>query len=44
MSFRDREVVIVSGVRTPIGKFGGKLKDCRAYQLAGVVMQAALGK
>jgi acetyl-CoA C-acetyltransferase len=44
MSGRDRDVVIVSAVRTPIGKFGGILKDFRAYRLAGIAMQAALGK
>jgi acetyl-CoA C-acetyltransferase len=44
MSGRDRDVVIVSAVRTPIGKFGGSLKDFRAYQLAGIAMQAALDK
>lgn len=44
MSGRDRDVVIVSAVRTPIGKFGGGLKDLRAYQLAGMVMRAALDK
>lgn len=43
MSGRDRDVVIVSAVRTPIGKFGGSLKDFRAHQLAGIAMQAALG-
>lgn len=36
------DVVIVSAVRTPIGKFGGSLKDLRAYQLAGTAMEAAL--
>jgi acetyl-CoA C-acetyltransferase len=44
MSGRDRDVVIVSAVRTPIGKFGGSLKDLRAYQLAGMVMRAAIDK
>lgn len=44
MSGLGRDVVIVSAVRTPIGKFGGSLKDLRAYQLAGMVMRAALDK
>lgn len=44
MSGNDRDVVIVSAVRTPIGKFGGGLKDLRAFQLAGTVMEAALAR
>jgi acetyl-CoA C-acetyltransferase len=36
------DVVIVSGCRTPIARFGGSLKDLRAHQLAGVVMEEAL--
>ena len=44
MSRSDRDVVIVGAVRTPIGKFGGGLKDLRAFQLAGVVMEAALAR
>lgn len=44
MSSSDKDVVIVSAVRTPIAKFGGGLKDLRAYQLAGNVMEAALSK
>lgn len=44
MSGPDRDVVIVSAVRTPIGKFGGSLKNFRAYQLAGIAMRAALDK
>jgi len=42
MNGTDRDVVIVSAVRTPIGKFGGGLKDFRAYQLAGMAMRAAI--
>ena len=44
MGGSERDVVIVSAVRTPIGKFGGSLKDFRAYQLAGVAMEAALAR
>ena len=44
MSGSERDVVIVSAVRTPIGKFGGGLKDLRAYQLAGMAMEAALAR
>ncbi|NOY44453.1 MAG: thiolase family protein [Deltaproteobacteria bacterium] len=38
----DRDAVIVSAVRTPIGKFGGSLKGLRAHRLAAVVMDEAL--
>jgi acetyl-CoA C-acetyltransferase len=44
MGGSEQDVVIVSAVRTPIGKFGGSLKDFRAYQLAGVAMEAALAR
>ena len=44
MSGNDRDVVIVGAVRTPIGKFGGGLKELRAFQLAGAVMEAALDR
>src|SRR5512142_3112902 len=40
----DSHPVIVSAVRTPIGKFGGKLKSFRSFQLAGVVMNEAIRK
>lgn len=39
---RDNDVVMVSAVRTAIGKFGGALKDIRASQLAAHVMKEAL--
>lgn len=35
---RVREAVIVSGVRTPIGKYMGALKDVPAYDLAAIVL------
>ena len=44
MNSRDKDVVIVGAARTAIGKFGGRLKDFRAYQLAGIVMEAALAR
>ena len=37
-----REVVIVSAVRTPVGKFGGALKDVSAPQLGAVVIREAV--
>ena len=37
-----REVVIVSGVRTPIGSFGGSLKDIPVVKLGSLVIKEAL--
>jgi len=39
-----KDVVIVSGVRTPIGSFGGSLKDVPAINLGSLVMKEALKK
>lgn len=39
-----REVYIVSAVRTPIGSFGGSLKDITATQLGAIVIKAAVEK
>jgi acetyl-CoA C-acetyltransferase len=39
-----QEVVIISGVRTPVGKYMGALKSVEAYDLAALVMNAALQK
>jgi len=39
-----REVVIVSGVRTPVGEFGGSLKDVSAIQLGALVIKNVLKK
>jgi acetyl-CoA acetyltransferase len=36
---REREPVIVSAVRTPIGSFGGSLKDVVHERLAATVME-----
>lgn len=38
------KVVIVSAARTPLGKFGGKLKDIKAPQLGAFALQGALEK
>ena len=38
----SREVVIVSGARTPIGSFGGALSSVPAHKLGAVAIQAAL--
>jgi len=37
-----KEIVLVSGVRTPIGNFGGALKDVTAQQLARLVIADVL--
>lgn len=37
-----REIVIASGVRTPIGRFGGALKDISAPKLGAIVIREAL--
>src|SRR5882757_4428894 len=39
-----KEVVIVSAVRTPIGSFGGSLKDFSATQLGALAIKGALQK
>ncbi len=42
MSLKD--VVIVSGARTPVGGFGGSLKSVPAIDLGALVMRAAVSK
>ena len=39
-----KEVVIVSAVRTPIGSFGGSLKDLSATKLGAAAIKGALAK
>src|SRR5499425_2005005 len=39
---RDREVVVVSGVRTAIGNYGGSLKDHPPTELAAAVVREAV--
>ncbi len=38
------EVVIIGGVRTPIGKYMGALKDVEAYDLAALVIDQVVAK
>ena len=38
----SKEVYIVSAVRTPIGSFGGALKDIEATRLGGIAIKAAV--
>ncbi|MBN2714880.1 MAG: thiolase family protein [Deltaproteobacteria bacterium] len=37
-----QEIVAISGVRTPIGRFGGSLKDVPAYELGGIAIREAV--
>jgi acetyl-CoA C-acetyltransferase len=39
-----REVVICSPVRTPVGRFGGALRDVEAAELAATVIRALVGR
>src|SRR4029453_13553326 len=39
-----KEVVIVSAVRTPMGSFGGALKNLSATQLGAVAIKGAVSK
>ena len=39
-----REAVIVSGARTPVGRFGGAFKDVSAAELGAVALRAALDR
>ena len=39
-----KEVVVVSGVRTAIGTFGGSLKDVPPTKLAALVTREALAR
>ena len=38
------DCVIVSGVRIPIGKFGGAMKDLKVYDIGGQAIKAAVEK
>src|SRR5205809_2064761 len=40
--FKDFECVIVSACRTPIGAFGGALKDVTAVELGAIVIHEAM--
>ena len=39
---KEREVVVLSGVRTAIGKYGGGLKDMPPSELAAAVVREAV--
>src|SRR5919202_3110702 len=40
----EREVVVLSGVRTAVGKYGGSLKDKPPTELAAAVVREAVGR
>ncbi len=40
----NREVVVLSAVRSPIGAFGGSLADMEASELAGMVMKESVSR
>ena len=44
MSNKSKEVVIVNAIRTPIGKYGGSLKNIRSDQLGSIVIKEVLKK
>ena len=41
---KDFEAVILSACRTPIGAFGGALKDLSAVDLGAIVVREALSR
>ena len=42
MTWKDTDAVIISGVRTPIGKFQGSLSDLSAVQIGAVAVREAV--
>ncbi len=42
MSCKSKEVVIISGVRTPIGAYKGSLKNMKSHQLGSIVINEVL--
>ena len=42
MNYQPDDVVIISGVRTPIGKFQGALSDLKATELGAIVVREAV--
>ncbi|MCU1307630.1 MAG: Acetyl-CoA acetyltransferase [Acidobacteriaceae bacterium] len=41
-AYKDSDIVIISGVRTPIGKFQGALSDFSAVQLGAIAVREAV--
>ena len=44
MSYKSKEVVIVSAMRTPIGSYKGSLKNMKSHQLGSMVIKEVLEK
>ena len=44
MSFKEKNIVITSAVRTAIGTFRGSLKDMQAHDLGSIVVKEAMKK
>ena len=44
MGNKSKEVVIISGIRTPIGTYKGSLKNVRSDQLGSIVIKEVLKK
>src|SRR5947209_9498593 len=43
-SYKDSDIVIISGVRTPIGKFQGSLSELSATKLGAIVVKEAVSR
>ncbi len=43
-SYKDTDIVIISGVRTPIGKFQGSLSELPATKLGAIVVKEAVSR
>jgi acetyl-CoA C-acetyltransferase len=39
-----REVVVLSGVRTPVGNYGGSVEDFSPVALGAILIQEAVGR
>jgi acetyl-CoA C-acetyltransferase len=43
-NYKDSDIVIISGVRTPIGRFQGSLSDMSAVQIGAVAVREAVAR
>ncbi len=43
-NYKDSDIVIISGVRTPIGKFQGSLNDLSAVQIGAIAVKEAVAR
>ena len=44
MSIKEKNIVITSALRTPIGTFNGALKDMEAHDLGSIVIKEIIKK